>query len=53
MPGGDTIHVETEVVEKQVRDESSGVVSLRQTIKNQRGEDVVIGTMRLLVARAN
>ncbi|GAB4345679.1 MAG: MaoC/PaaZ C-terminal domain-containing protein [Candidatus Abyssubacteria bacterium] len=48
---GDTIHVEGEVIEKEERSEQSGVVTYRQTIKNQRGEDAAVGIMKVLVAR--
>jgi 3-hydroxybutyryl-CoA dehydratase len=47
----DTIHVEFEAVEKQERDERGGVITFRQTVKNQRGEEVAVGTMRSLIAR--
>jgi len=48
---GDTIHVEFETVEKQDRGERGGVVTFEQTIKNQRGEDVVVGTMRSFIVK--
>jgi len=48
---GDTIHVEIEVIEKEERNEQSGVVTYRQIVKNQRGEDVVVGNMKALMAR--
>jgi len=47
----DTIRVEMEVMEKQERDERGGVITFRQTIRNQRGEDVAVGTMRSFIAR--
>ena len=47
----DTIHVEFEAVEKQERDERGGVITFRQTVKNQRGEEVAVGTMRSLIAK--
>jgi len=47
----DTIHVEFETVGKQDRGERGGVVTFEQTIKNQRGEDVVVGTMRSFIAK--
>jgi acyl dehydratase len=47
----DTIHVEFEAVEKQERDERGGVITFRQTVKNQRGEEVAVGTMRSFIAR--
>jgi 3-hydroxybutyryl-CoA dehydratase len=47
----DTIHVEFETVEKQERDERGGVITFRQTVRNQRGEEVAVGTMRSFIAR--
>ena len=47
----DTIHVEFEAVEKQERDERGGVITFRQTVKNQRGEEVAVGTMRSFIAK--
>ena len=47
----DTIHVEMEAVEKQEKDERGGVITFRQTIRNQREEEVAVGTMRSLIAR--
>jgi acyl dehydratase len=48
---GDTIHVELEVVDKQDKGDLGGVVNLKQLIKNQRGEDVAVSTMKIFVAR--
>jgi len=48
---GDTIHVELEVTEKQERDEHSGLVTFREWAKNQRGEDVAVCFLKLLVAK--
>ena len=47
----DTIHVEMETVEKQDKDERGGVITFRQTIRNQREEEVAVGTMRSLIAK--
>ena len=47
----DTIHVDFETVEKQEKDERGGVVTFRQTVRNQRGEEVAVGTMRTMIAR--
>ena len=47
----DTIHVEFETVEKQERDERGGVITFQQTVRNQRGEEVAVGTMRTFIAR--
>jgi len=48
---GDTIRVEIEVIEKEERNDQSGIVTYRQTIKNQRDEDVAAGIMKVLLAR--
>lgn len=48
---GDTIHVEAEVIEKEERNDQSGIVTYRQVVKNQRGEEVVVGIMKVLMAR--
>jgi acyl dehydratase len=47
----DTIHVEFETVEKQERDARGGVITFQQTVRNQRGEEVAVGTMRTFIAR--
>jgi len=47
----DTIHVEFETVEKQGRDERGGVITFRQTVKNQKGEVIAVGTMRSFIAK--
>lgn len=49
---GDTLHVETEVVDKRLRDDkTAGVVTTDLVVRNQRGEDAVKGAMKMLVAR--
>lgn len=48
---GDTIHVELEVIEKQDKGELGGVVSLNESVKNQRGEDVAISTIKVFIAK--
>lgn len=48
---GDTIHVEGEILEKEERNEQSGVITYRQIVKNQKGEDVVVAIMKALMAR--
>ena len=45
---GDTIHVEMEVIEKQEK-EKNGVVSFKTSIKNQKGQDVAVLTMKLVL----
>ena len=47
----DTIHVELAAIEKQDRDKRGGVVTFRETIRNQREEEVVVGTMRSYIAK--
>jgi len=48
---GDTIHVETEITNKEEKNERSGVVTIDETVKNQRGETVLNSTMKMLIAR--
>ena len=48
---GDTIHVELEVIDKQDKSEHGGVISLKESIKNQRDEDVTVAVMKLLAAK--
>jgi len=48
---GNTIHVELEVIEKQEKGDASGVVGFKESVKNQRGEDVAIFNMKLLIAK--
>jgi len=49
---GDTLHVEAETVEKQDKGEIGGVVSLKQSVKNQRGETVASMIMKVLIAKS-
>lgn len=48
---GDTIWVESEITEKRERDAGSGLVTLRQTARNQRDETVLVMDSKLLVKR--
>lgn len=48
---GDTIHCEVLVEKLDEKDEKSGVIVSKNSIKNQRGEDVVVYTTRALVGR--
>jgi len=48
---GDTIHVELEVIDKQDKGDFGGVVSLKKSVKNQRGEDVAVSTMKVLISK--
>ena len=50
---GDTIHIEGEITGLEAKDDTRGVVSYHQEIKNQRGETVVVLDKRTLMkARA-
>jgi acyl dehydratase len=49
---GDTLHVETEVVSVEPRGERDGVVASTFVVRNQRAEDVLVATLKALVARA-
>jgi acyl dehydratase len=46
---GDTIHVESEVVDSREK-EFGGVVTFRQSIVNQRGEKVAVMDLKILIA---
>jgi len=48
---GDTIHLEIEVAEKKDKNEKSGVVSLKITIKNQKQEVMAVFIMKLLIEK--
>ena len=48
---GDTIHVETEVVEKEDKGRKGGVVTNRFMVKNQRGETVIDALTKGLIAK--
>ena len=48
---GDTIHLEMEVAEKKDKNEKSGVVSLKITVKNQQEEDMAVYIMKLLIEK--
>jgi 3-hydroxybutyryl-CoA dehydratase len=48
---GDTLHVETEVLEVTPRGPDAGVVASRFVVRNQRDEDVLVAVLRSLVAR--
>lgn len=48
---GDTIRVESEVLETKDKGDAGGVVAFQQTIKNQRDEDVVSSVMKVFVAK--
>lgn len=48
---GDTIHVETEIIAKEDRNESSGLVTARHVIMNQHSEELAVSTWKILVAK--
>jgi len=47
---GDTVHAETEVTAVEPRDDRTGVVTSRFVVRNQLGEDVLVASLKLLVA---
>jgi len=49
---GDTLRVEMEAVEKKGKDETKGIVSFQTSIKNQRGEDMAVFIMKLLIGNS-
>ena len=48
---GDTIHLEVEFVELKNKDDKRGIVTCRNTIKNQRGEDCCVFVAKFLCGR--
>jgi 3-hydroxybutyryl-CoA dehydratase len=48
---GDTLHVQTEVLDIADRDDTCGVVTYRFTVCNQRDEPVCVASLKALVAR--
>jgi len=48
---GDTIHVELEVIDRQDKGDLGGVIALKESVKNQRDEDVALSTMKVLIAK--
>lgn len=47
---GDTLHVETEVLQMQPRKDAATVVTYRFVVRNQRGRDVLVAELKALVA---
>jgi acyl dehydratase len=47
---GDTVHVELEVVDTQDKGEFGGVIALKESVKNQKGEAVAVSTMKVMIA---
>lgn len=48
---GDTLHVELEVLEKQDKGELGGVVTMQSNVRNQRGENAAISTLKVLMQK--
>lgn len=48
---GDTLHVETEVLEVSPRGPDDGVVTSRFVVRNQHGAEVLVATLKCLVVR--
>lgn len=48
---GDTVHVETELVEAEPRSDSAGLVTFSVSVVNQRNEAIAVYKMKLLIAR--
>ncbi|WP_232668200.1 MaoC/PaaZ C-terminal domain-containing protein [Pseudonocardia sp. TRM90224] len=48
---GDTLHVETEVLAITERGPDDGVVTSRFVVRNQRGADVLVAELKVLVVR--
>ncbi len=48
---GDTIHCETKVTELLAKDDSRGVITNENVIKNQRGEALIVYVAKILVGR--
>jgi 3-hydroxybutyryl-CoA dehydratase len=48
---GDTIHVELEVMEKQDKGDIGGIITLKEYVKNQRGENVSLSTKKVLIGK--
>ncbi len=46
---GDTIHVELEVIDRQGKGDLGGVITLRESVKNQKGEAVALATLKALI----
>ncbi|HEY2204935.1 MAG TPA: MaoC/PaaZ C-terminal domain-containing protein [Pseudonocardia sp.] len=48
---GDTLHVRTEVLAVEPKVAGAGLVTSSFTVRNQRGDDVLVATLKSLVAR--
>ncbi len=49
---GDTLRTEAEVVDKEVKGDDRGVVTIKQVIKNQRDETTAMMLWKLLIKRS-
>lgn len=49
---GDTLRAEAEVVDKEVKGDDRGVVTIKQVIKNQRDETTAMMLWKLLIKRS-
>jgi acyl dehydratase len=50
---GDTLYVDQEVIDKRTTSKPDrGVVTFRETLRNQRGEEVLVRTIKRMVRRA-
>lgn len=49
---GDTVHVEIETIDKrETRQRDRGVITYRHTVKNQRGETVMVADIKRMIQR--
>jgi acyl dehydratase len=48
---GDTIRCEVEIENMEAKDDQRGVITSKNSIKNQRGEDLVVYTTKILCGR--
>jgi len=48
---GDTIHAESEIVEKQDKGDKGGVITQKIEVKNQKGETVQVCLWKMLISR--
>ena len=46
---GDTIHVELEIVDKQDKGDLGGVITLKESVKNQKGEAVALSVSKAVI----
>jgi len=46
---GDTLHLESVLIDKQEKTKGGGVVTVKQVVKKQTGEEVVMFDMKVLI----